>query len=168
MTNEWNTNKNSQKLKKMYGQYWNQIIVGQRQVSLLLTFLLQFLTIFVCLPLLRHPSPSILLYLILLPVSQSGGRQFPARRKSGDVFSEVLGSDSRSIICELEAVKRAIACVYLAIPVGAVQMAARTFWIYWILNFIILTWVDNTAQLIISHITLQQHSVSFSCPIIRN
>ena len=94
---------------------------------MLLTYLLQFSTIFVCLPLIRHPSPSILLYLILLPVSQSGGRQFPARRKSGDVFSEVLGSDSRSIICELEAVKRAIACVYLAIPVGAVQMAARTF-----------------------------------------
>ena len=86
---------------------------------------------FICLPLHRpliyqsifHTT---LPFLSLLPTSQSGGRQFPARKKSGDVFSEVLGSDSRPIICELEAVKRAIACVYLAIPVGAVQMAAST------------------------------------------
>jgi hypothetical protein len=57
---------------------------------------------------------------------QSSGRQFSGRRKTVDVFLDALdpcSSDMTLAMSELQAVKRAIACVYLAIPLGAVLMA---------------------------------------------
>jgi hypothetical protein len=51
------------------------------------------------------------------------GRQFAVRRKDGDVFSLVHSGSGAPILSELDAVRRSIAYVYLALPTGSVQMA---------------------------------------------
>lgn len=45
------------------------------------------------------------------------------RRKDGDVFSLVHSGSGAPILSELDAVRRSIAYVYLALPTGSVQMA---------------------------------------------
>jgi hypothetical protein len=60
-------------------------------------------------------------YIHLFPKTQAKNRQF--RSDDGDdVFSLVGNMDDVPLLSELEAVKRAIATVYLALPLGSIQM----------------------------------------------
>jgi hypothetical protein len=53
--------------------------------------------------------------------TQAKNRQFQSN-DSNDVFSLVGNLDDVPLLSELEAVKRAIATVYLALPLGSIQM----------------------------------------------
>ena len=54
---------------------------------------------------------------------QSSGRFFSARKKDFDVFSEVFNGCLNPVYSELDAVKRCIATLYLALPLGSMTVS---------------------------------------------